>query len=272
MKRTKSATRVVHSIGADSGWRAARAALRDLGIEWNEYASEEDFLRKCTTPRPGSWILVHAHWPTLRVLDFLDRLRPVERGLKCILDSRDGFIANLVRAVQAGAVEVMDAPHEAEALAGLTERLSDPGPSSTRTATIRSKRTTEERSTAGRAVGLKKERSAGPIVQKTVARAKSSTWIGLGQGQSPGFELSPSRADRLTASERRVLTLLAGGHSPKAIAARLHRKVKTIDAHCANMRRKLGAGSTEELRLMAVGKLSSKAVGRGRELGEDTRS
>jgi len=214
---------------------------------------------------------VHAHWPTLRVLDFLDRLRPVERGLKCILDSRDGFIANLVRAVRADAVEVMDAPHEAQALARLTERLSAPGPSSTRP-TMRSKRTTEEPSTAGRAVGLRKERSAGPIVQKTVARAKSSTWIGLGQGQSPGFELSPSRADRLTASERRVLTLLAGGHSPKAIAARLHRKVKTIDAHCANMRRKLGAGSTEELRLMAVGKLSSKAVGRGRELGEDTRS
>jgi DNA-binding NarL/FixJ family response regulator len=51
----------------------------------------------------------------------------------------------------------------------------------------------------------------------------------------------------LTAREVEVLTLIGSGHSTSQIASRLCRSIKTIEAHRASIRGKLGLNSTFEL-------------------------
>ena len=52
---------------------------------------------------------------------------------------------------------------------------------------------------------------------------------------------------KLTDREFEVLRLLAGGHSPTEIAARLHLSVKTVSTHKANVQGKLGLAGTADL-------------------------
>ena len=51
----------------------------------------------------------------------------------------------------------------------------------------------------------------------------------------------------LTDREFEVLRLLAGGHSPTEIAARLHLSVKTVSTHKAHVQDKLGLAGTADL-------------------------
>jgi len=53
----------------------------------------------------------------------------------------------------------------------------------------------------------------------------------------------PSRADRLTARQREVLTLLCQGRSNETIAAALAISVNTVKAHIGAILRTLGAKS-----------------------------
>jgi two-component system response regulator NreC len=57
----------------------------------------------------------------------------------------------------------------------------------------------------------------------------------------------PTPADRLTARERDVLRLLALGYTNTEIAAELFVSLRTVEAHRASLRSRLGAGSRAEL-------------------------
>lgn len=65
-------------------------------------------------------------------------------------------------------------------------------------------------------------------------------------------EGSDSRHDRLTPREREVVQLVAEGRTSKEIAGRLGLSAKTVDAHRANVLRKLHLHSVSELVLYAV--------------------
>ena len=56
----------------------------------------------------------------------------------------------------------------------------------------------------------------------------------------------------LTAREREIVRLLAEGHTNKQIAAELEVAVRTVEAHRANIRRKLNTSSLTELIRYAV--------------------
>ncbi|MEO7072294.1 MAG: response regulator transcription factor [Rhodanobacter sp.] len=69
------------------------------------------------------------------------------------------------------------------------------------------------------------------------------------RARSPGDCLDP--LSRLTAREREVFLLLAGGLAPKQVAGRLGIGQKTIYIHRASLMGKLGAGSELDLYRMA---------------------
>ncbi len=69
------------------------------------------------------------------------------------------------------------------------------------------------------------------------------------RARRPGAALDP--LSRLTAREREVFLLLAGGLAPKQVAARLGIGQKTIYIHRASLMGKLGAGSELDLYRMA---------------------
>lgn len=60
--------------------------------------------------------------------------------------------------------------------------------------------------------------------------------------------------DLLTPREREVLQLIAEGHPPRQIAQLLCISVKTVEAHRANLMRKLAASSTADLTRHAIRK------------------
>lgn len=71
------------------------------------------------------------------------------------------------------------------------------------------------------------------------------------------FEEAPVTAGnealaRLTQIERLVLTLIAEGHSQKAIAAKLHRSIDTVKSHRRTIGRKLGSTNRVELARLAI--------------------
>jgi len=63
----------------------------------------------------------------------------------------------------------------------------------------------------------------------------------------PGRDLDTARFARLTASERRVLTLLAHGMAPKQAAWELHVAISTVRSHIAAAKRKSGARTLQQL-------------------------
>lgn len=64
--------------------------------------------------------------------------------------------------------------------------------------------------------------------------------------------MTRSGQDLLTPREREVLQLIAEGHPPRQIAQLLCISVKTVEAHRANLMRKLAASSTAELTRHAI--------------------
>jgi len=62
----------------------------------------------------------------------------------------------------------------------------------------------------------------------------------------------PSELARLTTREMEILRLIGLGEGTRRIAESLHRSVKTIDAHRANMRKKLGLRDGVELVRYAI--------------------
>lgn len=68
-------------------------------------------------------------------------------------------------------------------------------------------------------------------------------------GKRRGENSPPSS---LSDRELQVFTMIGQGLGPTAIAQRLHLSVKTIDAHRARIKVKLGLGSAEELRQSAI--------------------
>ena len=56
----------------------------------------------------------------------------------------------------------------------------------------------------------------------------------------------------LTPRQKEVLQLIAEGHSTREIAARLHVSVKTVEAHRANMMKKMRVSNTAQLLKTAI--------------------
>lgn len=63
---------------------------------------------------------------------------------------------------------------------------------------------------------------------------------------------TPGKITRLSKTELLVLQLISMGHTNRDIADQLHRSVKTVNAHCANLQHKLGLASRHALRQYAL--------------------
>jgi DNA-binding NarL/FixJ family response regulator len=72
----------------------------------------------------------------------------------------------------------------------------------------------------------------------------------VGQTGTGGIAGSP--VDRLTDRELEVFRLIGEGHNRNRIANELHLSVKTVEAHRANIRQKLGAENAAEVMQRAV--------------------
>lgn len=87
-----------------------------------------------------------------------------------------------------------------------------------------------------------------------VSDAMKDIFVAAGTGIKPGPESasvdSPMKA--LTDRELQVFELVGGGLSTRAMAERLSVGVKTIETHCANVRKKLGLKDRGELNSYAV--------------------
>ena len=81
------------------------------------------------------------------------------------------------------------------------------------------------------------------VLQEAVSRALAEHWRRAGL---------PDGGGRLSAREREVLSLLAGGLANKEIAARLGISLRTVEGHLGNVFGKLGVGSRTEALLYAL--------------------
>jgi DNA-binding CsgD family transcriptional regulator len=70
--------------------------------------------------------------------------------------------------------------------------------------------------------------------------------------KNPGADLKVLRRSRLTPREREIVQLLAEGKSSKELAVTLSISVKTVEAHRANVMRKLEMHSVSEVVRYAV--------------------
>ena len=73
---------------------------------------------------------------------------------------------------------------------------------------------------------------------------------GPGAGRSAGTD--PDRRDDLTAREREVLELIAGGRSNKRIALELGISEKTVKTHVGHLLAKLGVSDRTQAAMLAV--------------------
>jgi two-component system response regulator NreC len=91
-----------------------------------------------------------------------------------------------------------------------------------------------------------KEAAAGDLIRAIEVVMAGSTYL----HPELGAELArhrPTPAERLTERERDVLRLLARGHTNAEIAHELHLSVRTVEAHRASVRTRLGASNRSEL-------------------------
>lgn len=72
---------------------------------------------------------------------------------------------------------------------------------------------------------------------------------GMAAGEDPQQGMS---VDQLTNRELEVFEMIGEGGATRDIAARLHLSVKTIESHRANIKAKLGLGTSQELTRRAV--------------------
>lgn len=214
-----------------------------LGVEIREYACDDEFFRE-DAPQPGSWVVVYPRWPAIRLLDFIERLRPVERGIECVVAGGDGFVAAMVEAVKAGAVDVINGSGDSESL---IDRLKE-----------RVRKNQVLGDSLGSAVGRngsgrKNDTDrVGPVVSKQSGSLTPSNGRPPPEAAARSPMASALASPRgLTLGECRVLRMLAAGKPRRVIAARLRRTVKTVNAHCASIRRKLQIAEDEDLALVA---------------------
>lgn len=93
-------------------------------------------------------------------------------------------------------------------------------------------------------------RAAGRMVEAEAAKAEISALLETeGSAEST---LGHSRIE-LTSRELELVRLVAAGLTNAEISAQLHISVRTVDTHLRNIRKKAGAGSREELALLASG-------------------
>jgi len=62
----------------------------------------------------------------------------------------------------------------------------------------------------------------------------------------------PPETPELTAREKEILALVAGGHSTKQIADKLDLSIRTVESHRINMLKKVGVNNTAELIKKAI--------------------
>jgi DNA-binding CsgD family transcriptional regulator len=89
--------------------------------------------------------------------------------------------------------------------------------------------------------------AAGRAASARSAAARGRTWLARCEGARPVTLLAPEAADDLTAREREIALLAAGGLSSRTIAERLVVSVRTVDNHLQRAYRKLGVTRREEL-------------------------
>jgi DNA-binding CsgD family transcriptional regulator len=88
------------------------------------------------------------------------------------------------------------------------------------------------------------------MVEAEAAKAEISALLETeGSAEST---LGHSRIE-LTSRELELVRLVAAGLTNAEISAQLHISVRTVDTHLRNIRKKAGAGSREELALLASG-------------------
>lgn len=83
--------------------------------------------------------------------------------------------------------------------------------------------------------------------------------MALGRNGKFSAPTAPSAAAALTAAERRVAELAAGGMTNREIAQTLFVTVKTVEWHLRNAYVKLAIGSRHELRGLALGRRPAAA-------------
>jgi DNA-binding NarL/FixJ family response regulator len=93
--------------------------------------------------------------------------------------------------------------------------------------------------------------SGGMPLDPGVAARLVKDYVRLVQGQPPSQQEEPAGAP-LTPRESEVLRLVAEGHTNQDIADRLGLSRKTVDAHRANLMRKLGLHDVTELVKYAI--------------------
>ncbi len=83
-----------------------------------------------------------------------------------------------------------------------------------------------------------------------VSERMSSLILEIFAGKTPGENAMPEA--RLSDRELEVLTLVGSAHSTRNIAGRLNISMKTVEAHRANIKQKLGITSSQELVRYAI--------------------
>lgn len=86
-----------------------RWLLESAGLTVETYAGAREFLAACDPPRPGCLVL-DARMPEMSGLELLDELSVRGVRLPTILITGHGDVAMMVRAMKAGAVDVIEKP------------------------------------------------------------------------------------------------------------------------------------------------------------------
>ena len=89
--------------------------------------------------------------------------------------------------------------------------------------------------------------TAGRRSSARAAAARAGLWLTHCEGARPPTLPGAPEAAGLTAREREIALLAAGGSSSREIAARLVVSVRTVDNHLQNAYRKLGVTRRQDL-------------------------
>ena len=90
-------------------------------------------------------------------------------------------------------------------------------------------------------------RAAGRAASARAAAARAGFWLTRCEGARPPTLAGAPAAAGLTAREREIALLAAGGASSREIAERLVVSVRTVDNHLQNAYRKLGVTRRQDL-------------------------
>lgn len=85
-----------------------------------------------------------------------------------------------------------------------------------------------------------KDESTGNIINAIKLATRGAVYM------SPSIDMAPPSPDQLTKREREVITLVAKGKCTRQIAAIFSREIKTVNAHRANIARKLNTDNVAD--------------------------